>query len=86
MCRSIAEEEQLAQNDKFRTAANNRENSKNELLMVSSFTELENSQIAKTENSMRRTGARKVRLGNREVILPVPERRIIVGDDCRIKM
>jgi hypothetical protein len=76
MCNSIINEGEAL---RFRTAQLSKDISKNDTLMVSSFTDLSGSEFGKTEVSKR--GNKRIRLaGGKEVILPEPERRIIVSD------
>lgn len=67
------------------TALVSKEPSKNELLMVSSFTDLSGSEFGRTEISGRRTNKR-MKFAGREVVLPSPEKRIIVSDSCLERM
>jgi hypothetical protein len=53
------------------TVAVSKEPSRNDLLLVSSFTDLSGSELGKTEVSGRR-GNRKFKFGGKEVVLPEP--------------
>lgn len=50
--------------------------------LVSAFTDLSGSELGRDASRRHR----KIRMAGREVVLPEPQRRIIVGQECRERM
>lgn len=78
MCNSITSEGDLPP---CRTSLASRE-PRSDTQMVSAFTDLSGSEFGKEGNRR----PRKIRMAGREVVLPEPQRRIIVGEECRQRM
>jgi hypothetical protein len=78
MCNSITSEGDL---HPCRTALASRE-PRTDTQLVSAFTDLSGSELGR--DASRRN--RKIRMAGREVVLPEPQRRIIVSQECRERM
>lgn len=78
MCHSVTSEGELL---RFRTNPRG-EGGRTETMTVSSFTELSGSELGR-EASRRH---RKIRMGGREVVLPEPQGRFSVSEECKQRM